>query len=76
MTVQTTTITTTPVRAFFQRIRTFLGGVAATMADASHAARCGREAQRLLDMSDAELARRGLKRDQVVQHAFRSYLRL
>ena len=67
MTVQTATITTTPVRAFFQRIRTFLGGVAATMADASHAARCGQEAQWLLDMSDAELARRGLKRDQVVQ---------
>jgi hypothetical protein len=70
------TTTTNPVRAVFHRVGAFLRGVAETIGDASHVARCANEAERLFEMSDAELARRGLKRDQIIQHAFRSYLHL
>lgn len=40
----------------------------------SSAHRCSLEAQRLMALSDAELARHGLKRDEIVQHAFRSVM--
>jgi hypothetical protein len=53
----------------------FMSGVKA-ISNASRGARCLREAERLSRLSDDELARRGLKRDQIVQHAFRSYLHL
>jgi hypothetical protein len=51
-----------------------LKAVLAAIADASQAARCVREAEHLLQLSDSELARRGLTRDRVVSHAFRHYL--
>ena len=70
------TTTTNPVRASFRRVGALLRGVAETIVDASHAARCANEAERLFRMSDAELARRGLKRDQIIRHAFRSYIHL
>jgi hypothetical protein len=44
------------------------------LASASGAMRCAREAERLQMLSDAELAKRGLTRDRIVHHAFRSYL--
>lgn len=50
------------------------GHVVDVLADASHGARCAREAERLFALSDAELAKRGLRRDQVITHAFRSYM--
>ena len=34
----------------------------------------GREAEYLLSLSDRALARRGLRRDEVVPHAFKRYL--
>jgi hypothetical protein len=51
-----------------------LKAVLAAIADASQAAKCAREAEHLLQLSDSELARRGLTRDRVVHHAFRHYL--
>ncbi len=36
--------------------------------------RCAREYERLSQLSDEELARRGLQRDGLIQHAFRGYL--
>lgn len=45
-------------------------------AHASIGARCAREAERLSAMSDAELARRGLRRDQIIRHAFGPYFAL
>lgn len=37
----------------------------------SAGARCAREAERLSALSDAELARIGLRREDIVRHAFR-----
>jgi len=40
----------------------------------SNAHRCSLEAQRLMALSDDQLARHGLKRDEIVQHAFRTVM--
>jgi hypothetical protein len=53
------------------RIRAGFGEVMAFFHTLSNAHECSLEAQRLMALSDAELARHGLRRDQVVQHAFR-----
>lgn len=42
----------------------------------SSANRCRLEAERLSALSDAELAQIGLKRDEIMHHAFRRYLYL
>lgn len=72
MTAQSTNVT--PIRSAFAPIlaagRVLVNVVAAT----SHAARCAREAERLLAMSDSELAKLGLRRDQIVQYAFQPYM--
>lgn len=44
------------------------------LAEASPAARCAREADRLSTLSEAELALMGLTRDRIVPYAFRAYL--
>ncbi|WMS41304.1 hypothetical protein RDV64_14575 [Acuticoccus sp. MNP-M23] len=44
--------------------------------DIGGAIRAGREAERLFQLSEAELERRGLSRNEVVHHAFREYLNL
>ncbi len=44
------------------------------MVSASHGARCAEEAKRLFALSDEQLARRGLRRDEVIQHAFRGFM--
>ena len=36
--------------------------------------RCSRKAERLQALSDADLAKLGIRRDQIVQHAFRGLL--
>ena len=36
--------------------------------------RCSRKAERLQALSDADLAKLGIRRDQIVQHAFRGFL--
>ena len=40
----------------------------------SRGARAAREAERLSRLSDADLARLGIARDDIVLHAFRGYL--
>ena len=44
------------------------------IANASQAARCAEETERLFRLSDAELAQRGLTRDRIVHHAFARFL--
>jgi hypothetical protein len=61
-------------RSLFAAFRDAFLGFIEVMGSASHAAACAREADRLFELSDEELARRGLTRDKVVHHAFRSYL--
>ena len=46
------------------------------LCERSPAARCAEEAERLFELSDAELAKLGLTRDRVIHHAFRQYLHL
>lgn len=69
-----TTRTASPIRALLAGAGTALSRLFDTLAGASAAARCAREAERLFALSDAELARRGLTRDQIIHHAFRRYL--
>lgn len=61
-------------RSVFDRISDAVKRFAVVAADTSDAMRCAREAERLLALSDAELARRGLTRDAVISHAFARYL--
>jgi hypothetical protein len=80
--VATTTIQTAPRRdagrAALARIAATIGaGFAAVMRffrDLANAGRCAAEAQRLMALSDAELARRGLRRDEIVPYAFRTHM--
>jgi hypothetical protein len=68
----TTTITLREtVEGGLARIRAGLGEVMELFYTVSNAHQCSLEAQRLMSLSDAELARHGLRRDEVVQHAFR-----
>jgi hypothetical protein len=81
--VATTTIPTAPQRpagrAALARIGAGIGaGFAAViqfLSDLSSARACGAEAQRLMALSDAQLAKRGLKRDEIVTYAFRNFMR-
>lgn len=73
----TTAINTSTIhnsRPFGSRFLEGVVGFFTAIAEASGPAQCAREAERLFAMSDAELAKRGLTRDTVVQHAFKSYL--
>ena len=51
-----------------------LGAMLETIGRASQGARCAEYAQRLQAMSDAELAARGIRREDIIRHAFRSIL--
>jgi hypothetical protein len=80
--VATTTIRTAPRRDAGKGVFTRIGagiraGFAAAMrflCDLSNARRCALEVERLMALSDAELARRGLKRDEIVAYVFRNYM--
>lgn len=75
MTAHTATATTTsPLGGIFRRTGAFLRGVATTIAETSDLARCAHQAERLAGLSDSELARRGIAREQIIQHAFRRYM--
>ena len=74
MTARTATIAANPLRAILDRAGATLRAVARTMAETGDLARCAREAERLRELSDAELARRGIARGQIIQHAFRRYM--
>ena len=78
----TTTLQTTPRRdagrAVLARIGARIGaGFAAVMqvlCDLSNARQCAAEVQRLMALSDAELERRGLRRNEIVTYAFRNHM--
>jgi hypothetical protein len=72
----TTQTTTGASRSILARISDALTAIADTLAETGDLARCRREAERLFALSDEELARRGLSRDRVINHAFRRYLHL
>jgi hypothetical protein len=59
---------------FFQAVRRWLAATLGVLASASVAMACAREAERLMQLSEAELAANGLKREDVVRHAFARYL--
>jgi hypothetical protein len=61
-------------RPLLARIGGWLRGMAEIAADVSVGMRCAREAERLSALSDAELARRGLARDRIIEHAFRDFM--
>lgn len=52
-----------------------LRGLGRILAQARIGLACADEAERLSRLSDAELARRGVKRGEVIEHAFRPFLR-
>ena len=74
----TTTIQTTPPRdagtAILARIRAAFAAVMRFLGDLSNARRCAAQAERLMALSDSELARLGLKRDEIVAYAFRNHM--
>lgn len=55
-------------------LRKSLGRLFRKMAENSAGYACAREAERLSAMSDAELARLGVSRDRIFQHAFGRFL--
>ncbi len=68
----TTTITVREtVEGGLARIGAGFAQLMAFFETVSTAHRCSLEAQRLMARSDDELARHGLRRDEIVQHAFR-----
>ena len=72
MTAQSNTIT--PIRSALAPVLAAGRALYGVLVTASRAAQCAREAERLFGLSDAELARQGLRRDQIVQHAFKTYV--
>lgn len=72
MTLHGTEITARPPVA--TRIRGALSRILDVVEQTSRCTAGGREAERLLARSDGELARMGLRRDEVFRHAFSGYL--
>lgn len=74
----TTTIQTTPPRGaqgpVLGRIGAGFAAVMRFLCTLSNARRCAFEAERLMALSDAELKRRGLRRDEIVAYAFRNHM--
>ena len=59
---------------FFAAVAKAARRFGAAIVENSGGMRCLREAERLSQLSDAELARHGLTRDRIVRHAFARYL--
>ena len=76
--VATTTLQSTPPRdagrALLERARAGFAAVTRFLRALSNARRCAIEVERLMALSDAELERRGLKRDEIAAYAFRRYM--
>jgi len=76
--VTTTTIRTTPPRdtgrAVLDRIGAGFTAVMRFLCDLSNARRCAAEVERLMALPDTELARLGVKRDEIVSYAFRHHM--
>jgi hypothetical protein len=74
MNTQSTVATPAAAARLGQALRRRLFAVLDVIASASAAMACAREAERLMQLTDAELAARGLRREEVVRHAFARYL--
>jgi undecaprenyl pyrophosphate synthase len=76
--VAITTFRTDPQRDAGRTVLTAIGaGFAAVMrfvCDLSNARRCAAEVERLMALPEAELQRRGLRRDEIVTYAFRNHM--
>lgn len=70
----TRTIETIPARSVLTSLGLWTGALMLAIGNASTGARCAREAERLFAKSDEELARLGLRRDQIIHHAFGPFL--
>jgi hypothetical protein len=60
----------------FAGLRDRIGGLLGVIAESSDLMRSSREYERLSRLSDAELAGRGLRRDRLIEHAFRNHVGL
>jgi len=60
----------------FAGLRHRIGGLLEAIAESSDLERSAREYERLSRLSAAELARRGLRRDLLAEHAFRRHVGL
>jgi hypothetical protein len=69
-----TTIANTDPRNEFSWPRAALEGIITFLAQTSQAMDCARDAERLSRLSDGELYRLGVRRPEVIQHAFRGFL--
>lgn len=63
----------TTIQTLFDKLRRAGEAAYGTLVEYSRGAACMREAQRLMAMSDAELAALGLRRDTIYGHAFRGF---
>ena len=76
--VATTTIQNAPLRdpcrTVFARIGAGFAAVGRFLCDLSNARRWAAEVERLMALPDAELERRGLRRDEIVSYAFRNHM--
>ena len=74
----TTTLQNAPLRApgksVSARIAAGLAAVGRLLCDLSNARRCAIEVERLMALRDAELARRGLRRDEIVAYALPNHM--
>jgi hypothetical protein len=77
--VATTTMQTTPPRdagrALLGRIGAGFAALMRFFGDFANARRCALEIERLMALSDAALARLGLRRDEIIAYAVRNHLR-
>ena len=62
--------TTTPPRHIFSPLTDKLAAVGAALMKSSHLHRRAGEAQRLFALSDDDLARRNLRREDIMDHVF------
>jgi hypothetical protein len=80
--VATTTMQTAPrpdagrgaLASIGAAIGTGFGAVMRFLCDLSNANRCAAEVRALMALPDAELARRGIRRDEIVYYAFRNHM--
>jgi hypothetical protein len=56
------------------RIGAIFAAIMQVLCDLSKARQCAAEVERLMALPDAELERRGLRRDEIVSYAFRNYM--
>ena len=61
-------------RAALAKVRSAFGRVTGFLSTIAMARRCALETERLMALSDRELARLGLARGEIVQHVFRTRL--